>query len=71
LHAGFWWGNLKEGDHLKDPSMDGRIILKYILKTWDGEAWIGLFWLRIGTVVGCCECSNEPSGFIKCREFPD
>ena len=21
--------------------------------------------------VGCCECGNEPSGSIKCGEFPD
>ena len=28
VHTGFWWGNLKEGDHLKDPEIDGRIILK-------------------------------------------
>jgi hypothetical protein len=25
---GFWWGNLREGDHLKDPGVDVRIILK-------------------------------------------
>jgi hypothetical protein len=29
--AGFWWGNLREGDHLEDLSLDGRIILKWIL----------------------------------------
>jgi hypothetical protein len=23
----FWWGNLREGDHLGDPGVDGRIIL--------------------------------------------
>jgi hypothetical protein len=23
-----WWGNLREGDHLKDTDVDGRIILK-------------------------------------------
>jgi hypothetical protein len=27
----------------------GRIILKWILKKWDGEAWTGLIWLRIMT----------------------
>ena len=31
------------------PGVDGRIILKRILKMWDGEAWTGLIWLHIGT----------------------
>jgi hypothetical protein len=26
-YTGFWWGNRSEGDHLEDPSLDGRIIL--------------------------------------------
>jgi hypothetical protein len=30
--------------------------------------WIGLIWLRIGTVEGSCERGNEPSGSIKCGE---
>jgi hypothetical protein len=25
------------------------IILKWSFKTWNGEAWIGLLWLRIWT----------------------
>jgi hypothetical protein len=29
--------------------VDGRVILKSIFKKWDGEAWTGLVWLRIGT----------------------
>jgi len=46
-----------------------RIILKLILQKWDGEAWTGFLCLRIETVVGTCECDNEPSGSIKCGEF--
>jgi hypothetical protein len=37
-----------EGDHLGDPGLNRRIILKRIFKKWDG-AWTGLSWLRIGT----------------------
>jgi hypothetical protein len=45
VHTGFWWGDLREGDHFED----GRIILKWIFKKWDGGASTGLMWLRIGT----------------------
>jgi hypothetical protein len=36
-------GNLREGDHLEEPSVYGRIILKWIFEKWDGSTdWIDL-----------------------------
>ena len=35
-YRGLWWGNLREEDHLEDPDVDGRIILRWIFRKWDG-----------------------------------
>ena len=32
----FWWGNLRERDHWRDQDVDGRIILRWILRKWEG-----------------------------------
>jgi hypothetical protein len=43
VYTGFWWGHLREEDHLEDQCIDGRIILKWIFKKWDGGMdWIDL-----------------------------
>jgi len=34
-YTGFWWGNLKERDCLRDPGIDVRIILRWIFRKWD------------------------------------
>jgi hypothetical protein len=49
VHTGFWWRNLRERDHLEDRGIDGRIILKWISRKWDGGAWAGLILFRIRT----------------------
>jgi hypothetical protein len=47
--TGFWWGNLRERDHLEYPGVDGRIILRWIFRKWDVRAWTESSWLRIET----------------------
>jgi hypothetical protein len=38
---GFGGGKLREGDHLENPVVDGRIILRWIFRKWDVRAWTG------------------------------
>jgi hypothetical protein len=34
-------GNLRERGHFENPSVDGMIILRWILRKWDVGLWIG------------------------------
>jgi len=49
VYKGFHGGNLREGDHLEDPVVGGRIILMWIFRKWDVGVWTGSIRLRIGT----------------------
>ena len=40
VYTGLWWGNLRDKYHLEDPGVDGRIILKWIIK--QSVRWHGL-----------------------------
>jgi hypothetical protein len=43
VYTRFWWGNLRERKHLEDPGVDGRIILRWIFRKWEGGIdWIDL-----------------------------
>jgi hypothetical protein len=70
MHTVFWSGDLREGGHLKNPDVNGRIILKWIFEKL-GEHGLDRSGSGYGQVAGCCECGNEPSVSIKCRKFLD
>ena len=47
--TGYWWGNLREKDHLGDTGAGGRIILRWIFRKWDVGVWTRSSWLMVGT----------------------
>jgi hypothetical protein len=49
MHRRFWYENFKERNYLGYTCVNGRITLKWFLKTKDGRVWVGFFWLRIRT----------------------
>jgi hypothetical protein len=68
VHTVFWWGDLQEEDHLEDPGVDERIILKSSSRSGMG-ARAGLIWIRKGSGGGPFEWGNELSSSIKWGNF--
>ena len=38
-----------ERGHLEYPAVDGKIILRWIVRNWDVGVWTGSRWHKIGT----------------------
>jgi len=36
VYSRFWWGNLRERDHLENPGIDGRTIFRWIFHKIQG-----------------------------------
>jgi hypothetical protein len=63
VHTVFRWGKLREGDYLKDPGTDGRIILQWIFEKWDGGMDRDRRRALLNTVINY--------SYITCGECPD
>jgi hypothetical protein len=65
----FWWGNLRERDHLGVQCVDGRVILKWVFTKWN----VGHGMDRAGSgqrqVADTRECGNETWGFVNCEDL--
>jgi hypothetical protein len=61
--TGFWWGNLREGDHWGDPDVDGS--------SGSGRGSWGLDGVGSGQgqVAGTCEYGEEPLGSKNAGNF--
>jgi hypothetical protein len=61
MHTKFLYETLKEINHYEDLDVDGRAVLKWILKKYDGRVRTGFIWHGIRQAAASSKCSNESS----------
>jgi hypothetical protein len=64
INTEFWWGYVRERDHLKDVDVDRKITLTLVLSKKRGMAWTDFICFKRGKNGGFCEHGNEPVGFV-------
>jgi hypothetical protein len=37
VYTEFWWGNVRQRNHLEDPGVNERIISRWIFRKWDRD----------------------------------
>jgi len=43
MYTGFWWRILRDRYNLEEPGVDGRTLLRWVFRKWDGiMKWIDL-----------------------------
>jgi hypothetical protein len=55
----FWWESPREGDHLEDQGVGGKMDLSEI---GFGGCGLDSTGSGQGPVAGCCDCGDEPPG---------
>ena len=43
MHTRFWWRNLRERDYSEDLDLDGKTLIKWFFRKWDG----GTYWIDL------------------------
>jgi hypothetical protein len=49
IYTKFWFESIDRRKHSEDPGLDGKIILREMLRKCDVRLWTGLIWSRMVT----------------------
>jgi hypothetical protein len=66
---GFWWGNLKERDHVGRRHIWDDAVKRHM--EIDVKVWTGFPLFSIWTNGRCCAHHSKSSGSIQCKELLD
>jgi hypothetical protein len=56
-------GEPERKNHLENPGVDGRIILRWIFRKWDVGLWTGASWLNASQIYTVIQFFSTPTCF--------